>query len=162
LHEHLEIKTIALSKENALANFRTMNHRLKNMVFYILIIDGEAEDHSRLRNTINRMIPQSYIESIYSHQETISYFNNLKLPPSLIILDARMDNTALRLAIYMVRQNIHLKRVPLVLVNSELDLNQKRELKYMGVNEFYMKLDNPIEMRVMTNDIKNRWLLPEA
>lgn len=138
-----------------------MNNKLKNKVFYILIIDGVEQDQTKLRDVITKMIPQSFIESIYSEGETISYFNNLKLAPNLIIVDTRMNGTALRLAIYMIRKNNDLKGVPLVLVNSDLDLQQRRELKYLGVNEFYMDLNNPLEMKVITNDIKNRWLLPK-
>ena len=62
----------------------------------------------------------------------------------------------------MIRQNEQLKQVPIVLVNSDLSLNQKRELKFLGVNEFYAALSNPIEMRILTNDIKSRWLLPRG
>lgn len=137
-----------------------MTNKLKNTVFYILIIDGLEQDQTKLRDVITRLIPQAFIESIYSETETISYFNNLKLAPNLIIVDNRMNSTALRLAIYMIRKNNDLKTVPLVLVNSDLGLQQRRELKYLGVSEFYMGLNNPLEMKVITNDIKNRWLIP--
>lgn len=137
-----------------------MSNKIQNTVFYILIIDGQAEDHSKLREIINKLIPQSYIESIYSEEESASYFRNLRVAPSFIILDAQTQSNSLRLTIYMIRQNEQLKQVPIVLVNSDLNLNQKRELKFLGVNEFYASLSNPIEMRILTNDIKSRWLLP--
>jgi len=136
-----------------------MNSKVQNTVFYILIIDGVAEDHAVLRDSINKLIPQSYIESIYSEEESMSYFRNLKVAPSFIILDAQTQSNSLRLTIYMIRQNTQLKQVPIVLVNADLNLNQKRELKFLGVNEFYAALSNPIEMRILTNDIKSRWLL---
>lgn len=139
-----------------------MSNKIQNTVFYILIIDGQAEDHSKLRDIINKLIPQSYIESIYSEEESTSYFKNLKVAPSFIILDAQTQSNSLRLTIYMIRQNEQLKHVPIVLVNSDLNLNQKRELKFLGVNEFYAALNNPIEMRILTNDIKSRWLLPKG
>jgi PleD family two-component response regulator len=139
-----------------------MSNKIQNTVFYILIIDGQAEDHSKLREVINKLIPQSYIESIYSEKESASYFRNLRVAPSFIILDAHTQNNSLRLTIYMIRQNEQLKQVPIVIVNSDLNLNQKRELKFLGVNEFYASLSNPIEMRILTNDIKSRWLLPRG
>lgn len=139
-----------------------MSNKIQNTVFYILIIDGQAEDHSKLRDIINKLIPQSYIESIYSEEESTSYFRNLRVAPSFIILDAQTQSNSLRLTIYMIRQNEQLKQVPIVLVNSDLNLNQKRELKFLGVNEFYAALNNPIEMRILTNDIKSRWLLPRG
>lgn len=137
-----------------------MKNKTLNTTFYILIIDGQAEDHMKLRDTLNKLIPQSYIESIYTEEETTGYFKNLRVAPNFIILDARTPSNSLRLSIYMIRQNENLKQVPIVLVNSNLSLNQKRELKFLGVNEFYAELDNPIELRILTNDIKNRWLLP--
>lgn len=139
-----------------------MNNKIQNTVFYILIIDGQAEDHSKLRDIINKQIPQSYIESIYSEEESASYFRNMRVAPSFIVLDAQTQSNSLRLTIYMIRQNEQLKQVPIVLVNSDLSLNQKRELKFLGVNEFYAALSNPIEMRILTNDIKSRWLLPRG
>ncbi|MBL7902239.1 MAG: hypothetical protein JNK73_09605 [Bacteroidia bacterium] len=139
-----------------------MNNKIQNTVFYILIIDGQAEDHSKLRDIINKQIPQSYIESIYSEEESASYFRNMRVAPSFIVLDAQTQSNSLRLTIYMIRQNEQLKQVPIVLVNSDLTLNQKRELKFLGVNEFYAALSNPIEMRILTNDIKSRWLLPRG
>jgi len=139
-----------------------MSNKVQNTVFYILIVDGVAEDHTKLRDSINKLIPQSYIESIYSEEESLSYFKNLRVAPSFIILDAHTQSTSLRLTIYMIRQNQQLKQVPIVLVNSDLNLNQKRELKFLGVNEFYAELSNPMEMRILANDIKSRWLLPRG
>lgn len=139
-----------------------MNQKVHNTVFYILIIDGVPEDHSKLRDIINKLIPQSYIESIYSEEESTSYFKNLRVAPSFIILDALTQSTSLRLTIYMIRQNERLKQVPIVLVNANLNLSQKRELKFLGINEFYAELSNPMEMRILTNDIKSRWLLPRV
>ncbi len=139
-----------------------MSNTLQNTVFYILIIDGIAENHVKLRDAINKLIPQSYIESIYSENESTSYFKNLKVAPGFIILDAQTQSTSLRLTIYMIRQNERLEKVPIVLINSELSLNQKRELKFLGVNEFYADLSNPIELRILANDIKSRWLLPKT
>ena len=137
-----------------------MNRKYKKMVFYILIINQESQDHVKLRTILNRMAPNCFIESIYSEEEAIRYFKNLNLPPNLIILDMDLEKAALRLTIYMIKQNNFLKDVPIVLVNSSSDLNQRRELKNLGINEFYTRLKNPIEMRVITNDLKNRWLMP--
>ncbi|MCU0359310.1 MAG: hypothetical protein MUF75_01125 [Bacteroidia bacterium] len=139
-----------------------MNNTTQTTAFYILIINGQADDHSKLRDIINKLIPQSYIESIYTEQESTSYFKNLRVAPSFIILDAQSQSTSLRLTIYMIRQNPGLKNVPVVLVNSNLSLNQKRELKFLGINEFYAELSNPVEMRILANDIRSRWLLPRG
>lgn len=139
-----------------------MSNKAVSTAFYILIIDADAENHTRLRDTITKMIPQSYIESIYSEEESISYFRNLRVVPNFIVLDARMPSNSLRLSIYIIRQDARLKQVPIVLVNANLSLNQKRELKFLGVNEFYEELSNPIELKVLTNDIRSRWLLPRG
>ncbi len=142
-------------------NLKDMNSKYKKKVFYILIIDRESNDHVRLRNVINRIVPQCFIESIYKEEQAISYFNNIKIAPNLIFLAMDMQKTVLRLTIYMIRKSDFLKNVPLVLLNSDTNLAQRRELKFLGVNEFYTDINNPIEMRVIANDIKNRWLMPK-
>lgn len=136
-----------------------MNRNVQTAIFYILIIGKVPEHHVRLREIINRSIPQSYIESIYSEAETAAYFRSLRIAPGFIILDTQIQHAVLRLTIYMIRQNSTLKQVPLALVNCDLSLNEKRELKYLGVNDFYAELSNPIEMRILANDIKNKCVL---
>ena len=137
-----------------------MSDKMKGMIFYTLIIDRNDEDHMRLRNAINRMAPQCFVESIYSEEEAVHYLNTTQITPHLIILDTHLESNSLRLVLYMIRQNTLLKKVPVVLVNANQELRQRIELKSLGVNEFYLDPHNPIEMRVIAHDIKHRWLSP--
>src|SRR6478609_2029519 len=90
--------------------------------FYTLIIDRDSEDHEQLRSALNNMIPNVLIESLYDEEETIAYFGNCRNKPDLIFLDMNMHIVFLKFALYTIRETKLLCHVPVVIVNSSLNI----------------------------------------
>ena len=132
---------------------------LSTKLFYALIIDRNKEDHSILRNTINRMIPNILVESLFDEEETIAYFENCKKSPDLVFLDMNLHFIFLKFILHTIRKTKLLSRIPVAIVNASLDLKNREELKAFGVNEFYLDLKRKIELRLISYDLKHKWLV---
>ena len=133
--------------------------RYSTKPFYTLIINRNTEDHHHLRTALNEMIPNVLIESLYDEEETIAYFENCKNKPDLIFLDMNMHTIFLKFALYTIRKTQLLCSVPVAIVNSSLNIKNREELKAFGVSEFYLELKRKLELRLISYDVKKRWLV---
>ncbi|WP_317897104.1 hypothetical protein [Aurantibacillus circumpalustris] len=131
---------------------------LNSNLFYALIIDHEKKDHFLLRRTINNAVPQVLIESLYDEEETIAYFEKCKTKPSLIFLDMNMHTIFLKFVLYTVRTTKLLSKVPVAIINSSRDEKNREELRVFGVAEFYSGLERKIEQKLISLDLRHKWL----
>jgi DNA-binding response OmpR family regulator len=133
------------------ANF---NH----IVFYILIVDDDKDDHFFLRKAISKTIPQAIIESLYDGSEAISFLDDCTALPNLIFLDLNMTKISGRNTIIHIRKNKNLSNVPVIVLTTSKNEDEKIDALKLGANDFYTKPDDPATLVTIVESVKTKWL----
>lgn len=131
---------------------------LNSIVFYFVIVEDNKNDHSFLRKAIHRVVPQAIVESIYSGEEAVRFFNTCAAVPNLIFLDENMLKIAGRNTIELIKRVEGLAKVPLIFLSNTITEAQKKDFLKQGVNDFYPKPYEPNELIKIVVTANKKWL----
>lgn len=137
-----------------------MNLTLNSITFYILIVDDDKDDHFFLRRAINEKIPQAIVESLYDGSEALAYLDKCTDLPNVIFLDLNMSKISGQATIRVIRQNPHLKNVPVVILTTSKSEDERQALLRMGANEFYTKPYRADGLLEIVEQVCHKYLLP--
>lgn len=135
-----------------------MDLNLNTVIYYILVIDNDSDEHYFLRTALNRVIPQAIIESVYCKEEIIHYFKTSTLIPNLILLDQKMAKEGANDTIKILKQNELFRKVPIVVYTDSEDVKEKAEIFKLGVSGFYSKPHQIDDLISMVIDVKDKFL----
>lgn len=135
-----------------------MEPNQNSVFYYILIVDDEKNDHFFIRRSIDHLIPQAIVESLYDGSEALQYLDNCSAMPNLIILDLKMREISGRDTIAIIRKNEALSKVPVVIFTNSRDLSEKEELLTLGADAFYTKPSEIRDLNVIIEEVRDRWL----
>ena len=135
-----------------------MDLNLNNIIYYILIINEDSDDHCFLRTALNRVIPQALIESVYSSTEAQEYVKACTLTPNLILLDLNMTELSAKKTITLLKNNTTLNKVPIVVYTNNSNVEEKAEILELGVSGFYSKPKQIEDLIWLVNDVKDKHL----
>ncbi len=135
-----------------------MNTDLNNVTFYILIVDDDTDDHFFLRKAINQVIPQAIVESVYDGDEALQYLNNCKAMPNLIFLDLNMSKLSGKETMKIIKENEHLRSVPVVILTTSRSDEEKKEMLAMGASGFYSKPHHTKNLVDIVEEIHEKFL----
>jgi CheY-like chemotaxis protein len=136
-----------------------MDLNLNNIIYYILIVDNDSDDHYFLRTALNKLIPQALIESVYKGEEALGYLNGLSLMPNVIFLGLNVSEDFGRTTMKTIRQNQVLNKVPVITFTSEVDKKEEEaEILALGASALYSKPCQIEEFMSLVEDVKNRYL----
>jgi CheY-like chemotaxis protein len=136
-----------------------MDLNLNNIIYYILIVDNDSDDHYFLRTALNKLIPQALIESVYKGEEALGYLNGLSLMPNVIFLGLNVSEDFGRTTMKTIRQNQVLNKVPVITFTREVDKKEEEaEILALGASALYSKPCQIEEFMSLVEDVKNRYL----
>jgi CheY-like chemotaxis protein len=135
-----------------------MNTDLNNVTFYILIVDDDTDDHFFLRKAINKVIPQAIVESVYDGDEALQYLNNCTAMPNLIFLDLNMRKLSGKETMRIIKENEHLKRVPVVILTTSRSNEEKTTMLEMGAAGFYSKPHQTSNLIDIVEEVHEKFL----
>lgn len=129
---------------------------LKDMVFYIVIVDKNNSDHAFLRHAINAVVPQAIVESVYEEEEAVRYFNNCSVIPHLIFINEDLLNVSGRNTVDLIRRVDSLSKVPIIfLTGSE---SPENDLMKQGADSFYSKPYQAQDLIDVVSGVNGKWL----
>lgn len=131
---------------------------LNSIVFYFVIVEDNKNDHSFLRKAIHRVVPQAIVESIYSGEEAVRFFNKSSAVPNLIFLDEDMLKIAGRNTIEIIKRVEGLAKVPLIFLSNTITDAQKSDFLKLGVSDFYTKPYEPNDLIKIVTSVSKKWL----
>lgn len=135
-----------------------MEPNLNTIFYYILIVDDEKNDHFFIRRSIDHLIPQAIVESLYDGSEALEYLDNCTAMPNLIILDLKMRRISGRETVGIIRKNEALAKVPVVIFTNSNEHQEKEELLAMGADAFYTKPTDMSGLNLIIEEMRDRWL----
>ena len=135
-----------------------MDLNLNNIIYYILIINEDSDDHCFLRTALNRVVPQALIESVYSSAEALEYVKACTLTPNLILLDLNLGEVSAKNTIKLLKATTNLNKVPIVVYTNNSNVEEKAEVLELGVSGFYSKPKQLEDLIWLVNDVKDKHL----
>jgi CheY-like chemotaxis protein len=136
-----------------------MNTDLNNITFYILIVDDDTDDHFFLRKAINKVVPQAIVESVYDGDEALQYLNACTAMPNLIFLDLNMRKLSGKDTMKIIRANEHLRQVPVVVLTTSRNENERKEMLAMGAAGFYSKPHYTHDLITIVEEVRDKFLV---
>ncbi len=135
-----------------------MEPNLNTIFYYILIVDDEKNDHFFIRRSIDHLIPQAIVESLYDGSEALEYLDHCSAMPNLIILDLKMRQISGSETVSIIRKNEALAKVPVVIFTNSNEHAEKEELLNLGADAFYTKPAEINELNLIIEEVRDRWL----
>lgn len=135
-----------------------MNALSKNIIFYITIVENNVTDHSFLRKMIHAVIPGAIVESVYTDQEAIRYFNNCTTIPHLIFLDQGMLNVSGKDTMELIKRADLLDKVPVIFLTNTKSESQKNDFIKQGASNFYSKPYAAQDLLNIVGAVNSKWL----
>lgn len=125
---------------------------------YILIVDDDADDQFLLRRAISKSIPHAIIESVYDGSEAIIFLKNGHTIPHLIFLDLNMNKLPGKDTLKLIMANEMFSKVPVIIYSTSRNDKEKEEMLSLGAKDFYSKPYDVESLRLIVENIKNKWL----
>lgn len=138
-----------------------MDANLNNIVLYILVIDDNKNDQFFLKRAIGEIVPYAIVESLQDGAEAMDFLANCVSLPNLIFLDLNMVKLSGEQTIKKIRSSGALKKIPVVILTTSRDEDEKKKLISAGANDFYSKPDRPAELRSIVKEVVNRWVIEQ-
>jgi len=130
-----------------------------NMItYYILIVDDERDDHFFLNAALKRIIPNAIIESLYDGSEAVKYLETCITWPNLIFLDLNMHRLSGKETIKVIRKNPSLSKVPVIILTTSRNEDEKNEMLALGATAFYSKPYNYKELDGIVKEVRDKYL----
>lgn len=126
---------------------------------YILVVDDDQDDQFFLRRAISQVIPQAIVESLFDGAEAMAYLEKCTTLPNLIFLDLNMVKLSGQVTMGLIRENLYLNNVPVVILTTSKNEEEKDELLKMGANDFYTKPVNNKDLLKIVSEVKEKWLV---
>lgn len=146
-------------QHNLVSNIHLNDKRIsKDLLFNVLIVDKNDTDHTFLRRSINAVVPQVIIESIYNAGEALRYFTECKSAPHLIFLNKEMLNVWGRNLVEFIKNSNRLSNVPLIFLTNTFSESQKLELLKQGADNLYSRPYEPTDLLKIVRDVNGKWL----
>lgn len=146
-------------QHNLAANIHLHHKKIDaSLLFNVVIIDHNTTDHSFLRKTINTVVPQVMIESIYNAAEALRYFKFCKTAPHFIFLTKDMLHVWGRNMVEFIRSSDLLTKTPLILLANPFSESQKQELLKQGADKLFSRPFEPIDLLKIVGDLNGTWL----
>lgn len=136
-----------------------MDMSLNQVIYYILIVDDDKDDHFFLRKAINQVIPQAIVESLYDGMEALKFLGTCTALPNLIFLDLNMVLVSGIDTIKKIRNNENLEKVPIVVLTTSKSVTEKEETLKWGANDFFTKPDHPKDLVPIVEAVMEKFLL---
>jgi two-component system, response regulator len=126
-----------------------MLSRLGDRVVFIYA-DDDPDDHALLRDAIKSSSLIYELWSVYNGEELINFLreNAFELQPAFLIVDLNMPRMDGFTAIKQIRSKLMLASIPVFLLSTSRNDEDKQKAKELGVAGFYTK-------PVKTNDLKD-------
>jgi len=113
-----------------------------------------AEDEVALGRALsNRIAQEGYeVEVVGDGKECLEYVRNKK--PDLLILDLLMPVVGGAVALKKIREDEDLKDLPIIVLSNSNDMEVVSEIMQLGVTDYLVKADSPIE--VIMNKVNSK------
>ena len=134
------------------------NPNLNNVVFYVLVVDDDQDDQYFIRKAINHVIPQAIVESLYDGDEALAYLKRCSALPNLIILDLNMTRLSGKETMRIIRKNESLSHVPVVVLTTSKNEEERKELLGLGASAFYTKPHHARDLEGIMREVAEKWL----
>jgi two-component system response regulator len=135
---------------------------INHVVTYILIVDDDRDDQFFLRRTIGDVIPYAIIESLYDGAEAMKFLDDCISLPNLIVLDLNMTKLSGHETIRRIRMNRHLDKIPVIVLTTSRNEDEKQQVLRLGANDFYSKPEHPGGFKSIIQEIVDKWINDNA
>lgn len=134
-----------------------MNRISKKIVFYITIIENDNADHSFLRKVVHTVLPQAIVESVYTGDEAINYFNSCTTTPHLIFLDQEMLHISGKNTIDLIKRVDGLSETPIIFLTGS-NKSQRADLNKLSINHCYARPYKAQDLLEIVSSLNTKWV----
>jgi two-component system response regulator len=131
---------------------------MNDLLSPILVVDDDRDDHYFLNLALNEVLPKAIIESLYDGAEAIDYLLKCLTPPEIIFLDLNMAKISGRETLNFIKKQFRFKKVPVIILTTSKNEQEKKELIEMGADDFYSKPEHLKELVNIVKEVKEKWL----
>jgi CheY-like chemotaxis protein len=131
----------------------------------ILVVDDDKDDHTFLEMAIREVIPNVAIKSLYDGSEVKDFLlkknefeKEIQKLPDVIFLDLNMTKIGGRETTYLLKKDEDLKSIPVVILTTASNPEEKQELLRLGANDFYTKPVELSDLVRIVRSVSDRWL----
>jgi DNA-binding response OmpR family regulator len=124
----------------------------------IFIADDDEDDVSFLKSALKEVNTSVKLIHFYNGRQLMNELKANATYPDLVILDLNMPVLDGRETLKQIRQNAKLMRVPVVILSTSTQANERNNCTNMGADEYYPKPYNYSSYISIVQDLKERWL----
>jgi DNA-binding response OmpR family regulator len=146
----------------ALFYYTPMHDYINHVITYILIVDDDRDDQFFLRRAIKEIIPYAIIESLYDGAEAMEFLDDCISLPNMIFLDLNMAKLSGMETIRRIRKNQYLDKIPVIILTTSRNEDEKIQVLNSGADGFYSKPDHPDDLKSMVREIVDKWIVSRA
>lgn len=132
---------------------------------HILVVDDDPDDHFFITRSLNKVFTNAIIRSAYNGLEAIDYLfkkgtysKNKDKHPDLIFLDINMPKLNGIETTELIKKEKHLIHIPVIILSTSSNPNDKLTLLKSGAVEFYQKPLDLNQYSAIFEEVKNKWL----
>ena len=106
----------------------------------ILLVEDSVDDYNAAMRSFKKVRFNSPIHWCKSGQSALDYLKERKdNPPCLILLDLNMPGLDGRKTLELIKQDLHLKKTPVVILTTSSDENDVRSCYELGASTYIQK-----------------------
>jgi CheY-like chemotaxis protein len=132
----------------------------------ILVVDDDPDDRYFLSEALHEVDPNSSIKQVMDGQEALHFLEHEcsgKHPtsdkPDIILLDLNMARIDGRAATNMIKSNKELSHIPIVIITTSQNEDERGYLLKLGADAFYTKPMTVDELAKIVQEIYNKFLV---
>jgi two-component system response regulator len=137
-----------------------MNKQIQREGYSIVMADDDIDDQAVVKEAFRNVKKNHVFTSVYNGVQLMefllkrgSYKNAVESPPDIIIMDIRMNLLDGFETISTIRNYKQLRDIPIYILTTSNQEEDKKRAKELGVAAFYTKPENPADLSRMATDI---------
>jgi len=130
--------------------------------YHILIVDDDEDDHLFIKTAIRNVIPSAAVKSLFDGAELSADRRGAPQTPSLIFLDLNMRMEDGKTTLQNIKKDNSLKRVPVIILTTSTDPNEKEKCMNLGADDFFVKPYTESDLSNIIKQVSRKWLEAEA
>jgi DNA-binding response OmpR family regulator len=124
----------------------------------IFIADDDDDDVSFLKSALKEVNTNVQLLHFYNGRQLMNELSNSASAPDLIILDLNMPVLDGRETLKQIRKCEKFRRLPVIILSTSTQPNEKTRCIIMGADEYFPKPYNYSNYIEIVRNLKRRWL----
>lgn len=113
---------------------------------HFFIVDDDKDDQLFFESAIKTFAPNSKVTCFSDGTEVMKCLYDRQIIPNLIFLDLKMHKQGGEETLVLIKQNEFFFQIPVVILTSATNIQEKENLMQIGANGYFNKPANDAEM----------------